>query len=104
MDPNIYIAELERIVTMGSAYVGPHGDPLAHAYGTASVLRDLASTEDQKEKISLAITEIVSWYKANQRAGSEGAARERQKAVDAIDGLRQAYTPAARLAARAATP
>jgi hypothetical protein len=102
MDPNIYIAELERIVKMGSAYVGPHGDPLAQAYGTASVLRDLASTEDQKERISLAVTEIVGWYKVNQRAGSEGAARERQKAVDAIDGLRQAYNPAAGLAARVA--
>jgi hypothetical protein len=91
MDPNICIAELERIVKMGPAYVGPHGDPLAQAYGVASVLRDLASTENQKEKISMAIAEIVSWYKANQRVESEGAAPERQKAVAAIADLRQAY-------------
>jgi hypothetical protein len=96
MDPNISIAELERIVNMGPAYVGPHGDPLAHAYGVASVLRDLASSEDQKEKISAAIAEMVNWYKATQRADSAGAARERQKALSAIEDLRLAYTPAAR--------
>jgi hypothetical protein len=102
MDPNICIAELERIVKMGPAYVGPHGDPLAHAYGVASVLRDLASTDDQKEKVSMAIAEIVSWYKANQRADSEGAAREVQKAIAAIAALRDAYTLAARENARIA--
>ena len=95
MDPNICIAELERIVEMGSAYVGPHDDPLAQAYGVASVLRDLASTEDQREKISTAIAEIVGWYKTNQSADLEGATRERRKAVAAIAGLREAYTPAA---------
>jgi hypothetical protein len=92
MDPNICIAELERIVKLGPAYVGPHDDPLAQAYGVASVLRDLASTENQKEKISMAIAEIVNWYRANQRVDSGGAARERQKAVAAIADLRQAYT------------
>ncbi len=104
MDPNICIAELERIVKMGRTYIGPHGDPLAHAYGVASALRDLASTDDQKEKISMAIAEIVSWYKANQRADSEGAAREGERAIAAIAALRDAYTPAARENARVAMP
>jgi hypothetical protein len=51
---------------------------------------------DSKEKISMAVAEIVSWYKANQRADSQGAARERQNVFAAIATVRQADAPAAR--------
>jgi hypothetical protein len=90
MDPNICIEELERIVETGSAYMGPHSDPLAHAYGVASVLRDIASTDDQREKIAAAVAEIKSWYKAKQVSIEEGVASE-GKAMAAITELKRAY-------------
>jgi len=90
MDPNICIGELERIVEMGSAYKGPHGDPLAHAYGVASVLRDIASTDEQRQNIAATVIEVKDWYKANQRSGEDGAAAKRPVAA-AIAKLKRAY-------------
>jgi len=90
MDPNVCIGELERIVQMDSSYVGPHGDPLAHAYGMASVLRDLASTDIQREKIAAAVAEIKSWYKS-KHAGAENVSAARRDAFAAIANLKQAY-------------
>jgi len=90
MDPNVCIGELERIVDLGSAYKGPHGDPLAHAYGMASVLRDIASTHEQRENIAAAMIEVKAWYKANQRSREDGAAAKRL-VVAAIAKLKRAY-------------
>jgi hypothetical protein len=90
MDPNICIRELERIVETGSAYIGPHSDPLAHAYGVASVLRDIASTDVQREKIAAAVAEIKSWYKTKQVSSKESVASER-KAIAAIVDLKRAF-------------
>jgi|SRR5580658_8991647 hypothetical protein len=90
MDPNIYIGELERIVEMGAAYKGPHGDSLAHAYGVASVLRDIASTDEQREDIAAAVVQLKGWFKANQVSGEDGAAAKRQ-AVAALIKLKRAF-------------
>jgi hypothetical protein len=90
MDPNICIGELQRIAEMGGAYKGPHGDPMAHAYGVASVLRDIASTDEQRENIAAAMIEVKGWFKANQISSEEGAAAKRR--VDAaLDKLKRAY-------------
>jgi hypothetical protein len=90
MDPNIGINELERIVRLGSNYRGPHGDPLAHAYGMASMLRDIAVTDSQRESIATAVAKIVSWFKANQISSNETAELE-HGALVAIKSLRRAY-------------
>jgi len=90
MDPGICIKELERIVSSGSAYIGPHGDPLAHAYGMASVLRDIASTDNQRETIATAVAAIVSWFKGRQISSDETPERE-HNAIAAIADLKRAY-------------
>jgi hypothetical protein len=90
MDPNVCIGELERIVQMGGAYRGPHGDPLAHAYGVAAVLQDIASTDEQREDIVAAMIAVKGWFIANQKSSEEGAAAKRQVGA-ALAKLKRAY-------------
>ncbi len=91
MDANIWINELQTIVARDSAYVGPHGDPLAHVYGVASQLRDIASTDPQREAIALALTEFKRWFKGKPGATAEVRERERRDVMAAIAGLRREY-------------
>ena len=91
MDANIGIREIERIVETGPAYVGPHGDALAHVYGTASALRDIASTEDQRERIARVVAEFKNWFRqtgGNTRAGTGG---ENEPVFAEIAKLRRAF-------------
>lgn len=91
MDASIWINELQTIVARDSAYVGPHGDPLAHVYGVASQLRDIASTDPQREAIAIAIAEFKRWFKEKPGATAEMRERERRNVVAAIAGLRREY-------------
>jgi hypothetical protein len=90
MDPNICIGELERMVEMGGAYKGPHGDPLAHAYGVASVLRDIASTDEQREDIVATVIEVKAWFKASQKSSEMGTAAK-LKVAAALAKLKRAF-------------
>jgi hypothetical protein len=91
MDAGIWINELQTIVARDSAYVGPHGDPLAHVYGVASQLRDIASTDRQREAIAIAVAEFKRWFKEKPSATAEVIARERRDLMVAIAGLRREY-------------
>jgi len=91
VDANICIREIERIVEKGAAYVGPHTDPLAHVYGMASFLREMASTDDQKEKIAAAIAEFKEWFKQTRAKPAEDSARTRDNVMAAIADLKRAY-------------
>lgn len=91
MDASIWINELQTIVARDSAYVGPHGDPLAHVYGVASQLRDIASTGSQREAIAIAIAEFKRWFKEKPGATAEMRERERRNVMAAIAGLRREY-------------
>ena len=91
MDPGIWINELQTIVARDSAYVGPHGDPLAHVYGVASQLRDIASSDRQREAIAIAVAEFKRWFKEKPSATAEVKERERRDLMAAIAGLRREY-------------
>lgn len=91
MDASIWINELQTIVARDSAYVGPHGDPLAHVYGVASLLRDIASTDRQRQAIAIAIGEFKRWFKEKSSATAEVRERERHDVMAAIAGLRREY-------------
>jgi hypothetical protein len=91
MDASIWINELQTIAAQDSGYVGPHGDPLAHVYGVASQLRDIASTDRQREAIAIAIAEFRRWFKAKPSATAEVRERERRAVLAAIGGLRGEY-------------
>jgi hypothetical protein len=91
VDANICIREIERIVDQGPTYVGPHTDPLAHVYGMASFLREMASTDDQKEKIAVAIAEFKEWFKQTRVKPAEASARTRENAMAALADLKRAY-------------
>jgi hypothetical protein len=91
MDANICIREIERIVDAVPAYVGPHSDPLAHVYGMASVLREMASTHDQRENIAKTVAEFKSWFKQTRVNRSEDIVRARDDVMAAIANLRRAY-------------
>ena len=91
MDAGIWINELQTIVARDSAYVGPHGDPLAHVYGVASQLRDIASTDRQREAIAIAVAEFKRWFKEKPSATAEVKEFERRDLMAAIAGLRREY-------------
>jgi hypothetical protein len=91
MDATICIREIERIVESGPNYVGPHGDPLAHVYGMAAFLRDMASTDEQREMIAAAISEFKWWFKQTRARSSEDVARARDNVMVAIANLRRAF-------------
>lgn len=91
MDASICIKEIEGIVDKGAAYVGPHSDPLAHVYGTASVLRDIASTDNQRENIATVVAEFKMWFKQSRLDTGADVERERQSVMRAIANLKRAY-------------
>ncbi len=91
MDSSIWINELQSIVTRDSAYVGPHVDPLAHVYGVASHLRDMASSDRQREAIAVAVAEFKRWFKEKPSAADEVRERERHDVMAAIARLRREY-------------
>jgi hypothetical protein len=91
MDASIWINELQTIVARDSAYVGPHGDPLAHVYGVAAQLRDIASTDRQREAVAIAVAEFKRWFKQRFSATAEMRERERRDVMAAIAGLRREY-------------
>ena len=91
MDAGIWINELQTIVARDLAYVGPHGDPLAHVYGVASQLRDIASTDRQREAIAIAVAEFKRWFKEKPSATAEVKEREGRELMAAIAGLRREY-------------
>ena len=91
MDANICIREIERIVDQGPTYVGPHTDPLAHVYGMASFLREMASTDDQKEKIAVAIAEFKQWFKQTREKPAKDTGRARDNVMASIADLKRAY-------------
>lgn len=91
MDANICINELQAIVDRGAAYQGPHSDPFAHVFGMAAVLRDMASTDDQKDKIAAAISEFRIWFQARRSAPGEELDRARHNVIEAVAKLKEAY-------------
>jgi hypothetical protein len=94
MDPNISIHELETIVELGTQYVGPHGDALAHVYGTAAMLRDLSPTERQRQKLADVVAEFRAWFTHGGPAREDGVADPgRQRVRSALADLKQAYRP-----------
>jgi hypothetical protein len=91
MDASIWINELQTIVARDAAYVGPHGDPLAHVYGVASQLRDIAATDRQREAIAIAVAEFKRWFKGKSSAVTETRERERRDVMAALAGLKREY-------------
>jgi hypothetical protein len=91
MDASIWINELQTIVVRDAAYVGPHADPLAHVYGVASQLRDIASTDRQREAIAIAVAEFKRWFKGKPGATAERKEREHRDVMAALAGLRREY-------------
>jgi hypothetical protein len=91
MDANTCINELQSILDKGSAYIGPHSDPLAHVYGMASALRDIASNDSQKEKIAIAVSEFKIWFKGKRAASAEEGQRDHHNVTAAVANLKRAY-------------
>ena len=91
MDANICIREIERIVKAGPAYVGPHSEPLAHVYGMASMLRDIASTDNQRDDIATVVSEFKNWFKQTCGNTHKGVAGESEPVIAAIASLKRAF-------------
>jgi hypothetical protein len=91
MDANICIREIERIVEAGPRYVGPHSEPLAHVYGMASVLRDQASTDIQRDDIAAVVAEFKSWFKQTSGNTHQGVEGESERVMAAIANLKRAF-------------
>ncbi|MDB6083798.1 MAG: hypothetical protein JWN43_1679 [Gammaproteobacteria bacterium] len=91
MDPTICIREIERIVQAGPGYVGPHSEPLAHVYGVASVLRDQASTEIQREDLAAVISEFKVWFKRTDGNTHDGDPGASERVLAAIANLKRAF-------------